>query len=160
METFADMGVSDAWGEQEVMTKIIQHLVIDNDRGGRTYGAGFYTYHDDGSKTIWPELLDTYYKEDFHISDDDIKDRLLFRQVIETLRCLQTNVLRTVADGNIGSIMGIGAPIWTGGFIQFVNTYGIQRFLDRCAELEATYGKRFACPQIVKDKLAANELFA
>lgn len=52
---------------------------------------------------------------------EDIKDRLLFRQVIEAVKCLEEGVLRSVADGNVGSILGIGAPMWTGGFLQFVN---------------------------------------
>ena len=55
--------------------------------------------------------------------------------------------------------MGIGAPVWTGGLIQFVNTYGLQRFADRCAELAAAHGERFTAPQIVQDKLAAGEVF-
>ncbi len=83
----------------------------------------------------------------------------MFRQVIETLKCLETNVLRTVADGNIGSIMGIGAPIWTGGFLQFVNTYGLEKFQARCGELAAKYGERFTCPSIVAEKIAAGETF-
>ena len=75
--------------------------------------AGFTEYGEDGSKTIWPGLVDLYYNADASVAERDIKDRLLFRQVIEALKCLETNVLRTVADGNIGSIMGIGAPAWT-----------------------------------------------
>jgi 3-hydroxyacyl-CoA dehydrogenase/enoyl-CoA hydratase/3-hydroxybutyryl-CoA epimerase len=104
-------------------------------------------------------LLELYYRPDADLVDPEVKDRLLFRQVIEALKCLQTGVLRTVADGNIGSIMGIGAPAWTGGLIQFVNTYGLQRFIDRCNELAARYGDRFEVPHIVHDKLAAGELF-
>ena len=94
------------------------------------------------------------------MSEADIKDRMLFRQVIESLKCLQEGVLRTVADGNIGSIMGIGAPAWTGGFIQFVNSYGLEKFKARCDELADAYGERFSCPAIVDEKIAAGELFA
>jgi len=83
----------------------------------------------------------------------------LFRQVIEALRCLEEGVLRTVADGNIGSIMGIGAPAWTGGLLQFVNTYGLARFSSRCDELAAVYGERFKAPKIVADKMAEGETF-
>jgi 3-hydroxyacyl-CoA dehydrogenase/enoyl-CoA hydratase/3-hydroxybutyryl-CoA epimerase len=104
--------------------------------------------------------MDLYYNADASVAEDDIKDRLLFRQVIEALKCLETNVLRTVADGNIGSIMGIGAPAWTGGLIQFVNTYGLERFSARCAELASQYGDRFDAPAIVGEKIAAGETFA
>ena len=109
--------------------------------------------------SIWPQLLDLYYKPEVDVPQRDIKDRLLFRQVIEALRCLEGGVLRSVQDGNIGSIMGIGAPVWTGGFIQFVNTYGLQRFIDRCDELATTYGERFKAPAIVGEKLAAGAQF-
>ena len=138
---------------------VIGTMIGEHGRGGRHHGGGFYEYGADGSKHIWPQLLDLFYKPDVELPDQDIKDRLLFRQVIEALKCLQTNVLRTVADGNIGSIMGIGAPVWTGGLIQFVNTYGLEKFQARCAELAATYGDRFDCPAIVAEKLAAGELF-
>ena len=157
-ETWKEMGVYGKWGEQEAQEDMIQFMITENGRGGRYHGGGFFEYSE-GDKTIWQPLVDKYYNESYEISEDDIKDRLLFRQVIETLKCLQTNVLRNVADGNIGSIMGIGAPVWTGGFIQFVNTYGLEKFQARCGELEAAYGERFKCPQIVADKIAAGETF-
>ncbi len=160
METWDDMGVSDKWGEQDVMREMVQFLVTENQRGGRHHGGGYYTYGADGSKELWPEVVARYYKADVQIDDQDIRDRLLFRSVIETLKCLESNVLRTVADGNIGSIMGIGAPVWTGGYLQFLNTYGLQKFSDRCAELAAKYGRRFEVPAIVAEKIRAGEGFA
>ena len=158
-ETWSDMGVMDKWGEQDSLRKVINFLTVENGRGGRHHNGGYFDYSADGGKTMWPQLVDQFYKSDVEVSDEDIKDRLLFRQVIETLKCLQSNVLRTVADGNVGSIMGIGAPVWTGGFIQFVNTYGLENFQTRCGELAAKYGERFVCPQIVEDKIFAGETF-
>ncbi|ARN73108.1 3-hydroxyacyl-CoA dehydrogenase NAD-binding domain-containing protein [Oceanicoccus sagamiensis] len=158
-ETWADMGVTDKWGEQDALRKVINFLTVENGRGGRHHKGGYFDYSSDGGKTLWPQLVDQFYRSDVEMSDQDIKDRLLFRQVIETLKCLQSNVLRTVADGNVGSIMGIGAPVWSGGFIQFVNTYGLEKFQTRCGELAAQYGERFVCPHIVEDKLSAGETF-
>ncbi|SDU04313.1 3-hydroxyacyl-CoA dehydrogenase / enoyl-CoA hydratase / 3-hydroxybutyryl-CoA epimerase [Pseudomonas pohangensis] len=158
METWAEMGVTDKWGEQDALREVVDFLVVQNGRGGRHHNGGYFDYRD-GNKTLWAGVVEKFYKADVCMPDQDIKDRLLFRQVIETLKCLQTNVLRTVADGNIGSIMGIGAPIWTGGFLQFVNTYGLERFQTRCGELAAQYGERFACPEIVAQKIAAGETF-
>lgn len=158
-QTHADLGVLDQWGDGSVGRAVIATMVDEHGRGGRHHGGGFYEYAADGSRSLWPTLLDLYHKPETDLPAQDIKDRLLFRQVIESLKCLEGGVLRSVADGNIGSIMGIGAPVWTGGFIQFVNTYGLQRFIDRCAELEAAYGERFKAPAIVADKLAAGEIF-
>ena len=158
-DTWKELGVEDKWGDGSIAREVVGTMIGEYGRGGRHHGGGFYEYAGDGSKAIWPKLLELYYRPDADLADPEVKDRLLFRQVIEALKCLQTGVLRTVADGNIGSIMGIGAPAWTGGLIQFVNTYGLQRFIDRCNELAARYGDRFEVPQIVHDKLAAGELF-
>ena len=139
--------------------ELAEKLVIDHGRGGRNRGGGFYEYPAEGGKYIWPPLIEEYRKESAEISEQDTRDRLLFRQVIESLKCLEEGVLRSVPDGNIGSLMGIAAPTWTGGLIQFVNTYGLQRFIDRCEELAAGYGERFRAPAIVGEKLKAGELF-
>ena len=159
METWEEMGVKGKYGEQNALEEMIAFMIGENNRGGRHHGGGYFEYHEDGSKTIWPGLVEKFYRPEVEISDQDIKDRMLFRQVIESLKCLETGVLRTVADGNIGSIMGIGAPVWTGGFLQFVNTYGLEKFQARCAELAAAYGERFTCPNIVAEKIAAGETF-
>jgi 3-hydroxyacyl-CoA dehydrogenase/enoyl-CoA hydratase/3-hydroxybutyryl-CoA epimerase len=157
-ETWAAMGVADKWSDGEVTRQVIKDMITDNGRGGRHHGGGYYEYHADGTKNIWPGLYDLYYDEDTHVSDQDIKDRLMFRQVIEALKCLETGVLRSVADGNIGSIMGIGAPAHTGGLIQFVNTYGFNAFITRCEELTSAFGDRFKCPDIVFARAESGEL--
>ena len=159
-ETWKEMGVAIEGDDRSITAGVVETMIGDHGRGGRYHGGGFYEYGADGSKHIWPGLFDLYGKDDVAITDQDAKDRMLFRQVIEALKCLETGVLRSVADGNIGSIMGIGAPAWTGGLLQFINTYGLQNFIDRCNELSAQYGDRFEAPAIVAEKLAAGETFA
>jgi len=154
-ETWREMGVQDKWGDGTIMREVIDTMVVQNGRGGRYHGGGFYEYAEDGSRKVWPKLFDLYYRSDVCLPEQDIKDRLLFRQVIEALKCLETGVLRSEEDGNIGSIMGIGAPVWTGGLIQFVTTYGYDRFVERCRELASRYGDRFDPPQIAVER--ANE---
>ena len=67
-----------------------------------------------------------------------LKQRLLYRQSIETARCLAEGVLTSVAEANIGSIFGIGFPAWTGGAMQFIASEGKERFLANAAALAAT----------------------
>jgi 3-hydroxyacyl-CoA dehydrogenase/enoyl-CoA hydratase/3-hydroxybutyryl-CoA epimerase len=153
--TWEELGVVDKWGDGSIAREVVGLMVDEHGRGGRHHGGGFYQYHEDGSKEIWSGLFDIFHKADFEISDQDVKDRLLFRQVIEALKCLESNVLRSEEDGNIGSIMGIGAPPWTGGLLQFVKTYGYGRFVARCEELATQYGDRFNPPQIAKDRALA-----
>lgn len=122
---------------------LIKRMVNELNRQGRHHGEGGYYDYQGNKKVINQGLLDEYYNPELNISDEDIKDRLLFINVIETLKCLEENVVTTVADANIGSIMGIGAPAWTGGYIQFVNGYGVADFIKRCNELAEQYGERF-----------------
>ena len=50
-------------------------------------------------------------------------DRMLFAEALETQKCIDEGVLTTTADANIGSIMGIGFPPWTGGSAQYIVGY-------------------------------------
>lgn len=157
--TQVEMGLLDAAAEANPKARaLLAEMVGKHDRQGRATGKGFYDYTSDG-KTIWPGLAD-WRDPQAEISDADIQDRILFRAVIESLKCLEEGVLRTVADGNVGSILGIGAPVWTGGYIQFVNTYGLDRFIARCEELASRYGDRFAPPMIVRRYAAEEKVFA
>ena len=158
-QTWKEMGLSVGDDDRSITAGVVETMVGDYGRGGRYHGGGFYEYGAGGSKEVWSGLTELYGTTTSPLSDADAKDRLLFRQVIEALKCLETGVLRTVADGNIGSIMGIGAPAWTGGLLQFVNTYGLQNFIDRCASLSAAFGERFQAPAIVAEKLAKGETF-
>ncbi len=158
-ETHRALGLFCSKSDSSASVRMAEKLIGEYSRGGRLHGGGFYEYPAEGDKHIWPRLYELFHKPKFELPHQDIKDRILFRQVIEALKCLQEHVLRSVSEGNIGSIYGIGAPLWTGGFIQFVNTYGLQRCTARCAELEAAYGDRFKAPGIVAEKLARGEIF-
>ncbi len=158
-ETHRNMGVLGSKADNSVNIEVCEKLIAEFGRGGRYHGGGYYEYAADGSKKVWPKLYELWYRDDVDLPEDDIRDRILFRQVVESLKCLEEGVLRTVADGNVGSMLGIGAPPWTGGFIQFVNTYGLARFADRCAELAERYGERFAVPAIVTETAAAKGHF-
>ncbi|MCB1364769.1 MAG: enoyl-CoA hydratase/isomerase family protein [Rhodobacteraceae bacterium] len=148
--TQIEMGLLDPAAEPNPAARALLAEMVDrHGRQGRASGKGFYDYGPAG-KTIWPGL-EAWRDANAAIADADIQDRILFRAVIESLKCLEEGVLRSVADGNVGSILGIGAPVHTGGYIQFVNTYGPDRFAARCEELAARYGERFAPPAILRE---------
>ncbi len=77
------------------------------------------------------------------------RDRLLYAQAIETVRCLQEGVLSSTRDANIGSIFGWGFPAYTGGTAQFVNHIGVAAFVARARELAKRYGERFEPPAML-----------
>lgn len=165
-ETHREMGVLGIKGDNSANIELAELLINEYQRGGRYHGGGFYEYHEDGSKTVWPKLYELFHNPEVNMPAEDIKDRILFRQVVESLKCLEEGVLRSVADGNVGSLLGIGAPVWTGGFLQVVNTYeykgdiGLTAFANRCSELAELYGERFSVPSILQEKINNNEKFA
>lgn len=97
----------------------------------------------------------------------DLVERPLFAEALETQKCIDEGVLTSDADANIGSIMGIGFPAWTGGTRQYIKNYdrpaaatlpegkvadrdggdyptrGVAGFVARAEELAAKYGERF-----------------
>jgi 3-hydroxyacyl-CoA dehydrogenase/enoyl-CoA hydratase/3-hydroxybutyryl-CoA epimerase len=131
---------------------LVADMVRQHKRPGRAGGAGFYEYPTDKSvkKFLWPQLKPLFEKADVQWNITDLKDRLLYRQAVETARCLSENVLTTVHDANIGSIFGIGFPAWTGGAMQFIFGMGIDNFEKRAAELAQKFGPGFALTEDVK----------
>jgi 3-hydroxyacyl-CoA dehydrogenase / enoyl-CoA hydratase / 3-hydroxybutyryl-CoA epimerase len=135
---------------------VLEKMAHGYKRLGRAYGAGFYDY-EGTSKVLWPGLK-TFERGGRSIQINDIKDRLLYAQAIETCRCLAEGIVESTRDANIGSIMGWGFPGYTGGTAQFVNHVGITEFIARADQLAAQYGERFSPPQWLRDRAASGLL--
>ena len=135
---------------------LIEQMVKELKRPGRAGGGGFYDYPAEkgAKKALWPELNGRFEKPGLAWNITDMKDRLLYRQAVETARCLSENVLTTVHDANIGSIFGIGFPAWTGGAMQFIYGMGIEAFTKRADELAAQFGEGFALDKKARDAVA------
>ncbi|MEO8922612.1 MAG: 3-hydroxyacyl-CoA dehydrogenase family protein, partial [Caldimonas sp.] len=134
--------------------QLIQRMVKELKRPGRAGGAGFYDYASGQPKRLWPGLKTTFERESAGFADIEmLKRRFLYRQSIETARCLAEGVLTSVHEANIGSIFGIGFPAWTGGAMQFIASEGRERFLARAEELAATCGERFALTPAVREAI-------
>jgi 3-hydroxyacyl-CoA dehydrogenase/enoyl-CoA hydratase/3-hydroxybutyryl-CoA epimerase len=94
------------------------------------------------------------------ISEQDLEDRLLFSQVIESVQAFEEGIVTNVADTNIGSIFALGFAPQHGGVLQFINAYGMKNFVARAEELADKYGKRFTPPALLIKMAKANETFA
>ena len=150
-QTMADMQAEGKTYTPTPGQVLVAEMVKKHQRSGRAAGAGFYDYPSEkgAKKHLWNGLKGLYEKEQAW-DIQDLKDRLLFRQAVETARCLSENVLTSVHDANIGSIFGIGFPAWTGGAMQFIYGMGVEAFEARAAELALQYGAGFALTDAVK----------
>ena len=136
---------------------LVERMVKELNRPGRAAGGGFYEYPAGQKKTLWPELKPLFEKPGQAWDLQEVKDRLLYRQAVETARCLAEGVLTSVHDGNIGSIFGIGFPAWTGGALQFIYGMGIDAFEARCARLAQKFGPGFAISDAVKNTIRQHQ---
>lgn len=124
--------------------QLVERMVKEYQRPGRAGGGGFYDYPAGGKKQLWPELRRLFENPDQPWNLQELQDRLLYRQAIETARCLAEGVLTSTHDANIGSIFGIGFPAWTGGAMQFIYGTGVDAFLARADQLARQHGPGFA----------------
>ncbi|MGW1870824.1 3-hydroxyacyl-CoA dehydrogenase NAD-binding domain-containing protein [Streptomyces mauvecolor] len=141
---------------------VIDRMVDEFGRTGRSGGAGFYEYGEDGKRgRLWPGLREHFTQAGAEIPFEDMKERMLFSESLDTVRLFEEGVLTSVADANIGSIMGIGFPAWTGGVIQYINGYkgGLPGFVARARELAERYGDRFQPPALLVEKAERGETF-
>ncbi len=132
--------------------KVIDRMVDELDRPSRAAGKGFYEYVDGKKAGLWSGLREAFGSSTEHVIGAEglieLQERMLFIEAIETARCFDEGVLRSDAEANIGSIMGIGYPAWTGGVVQYIKGYagGPAGFVARADELAVNYGERFTPP--------------
>ena len=142
-------GVEDAGGTYSAHpAEAVVEKMIGLGRPSRLSGSGFYEYVDGNRTQLWPGLREEFKSGTSKPPLQDMIDRMLFAEALETQKCFDEGVITTTADANIGSIMGIGFPPWTGGAAQFITGYpgGKAAFVARAKELATKYGDRFNPP--------------
>jgi 3-hydroxyacyl-CoA dehydrogenase/enoyl-CoA hydratase/3-hydroxybutyryl-CoA epimerase len=184
-------GSTSGW-DSHPSEQVIDKMLDEYDRPGRLEGAGFYEYEDGKRTRLWTGLREAFppVEDPSSIDLEDLEERLLIIEAIETVKCLDEGVIETVADANIGSIMGIGFPGWTGGVLQYINGYndptrhpnnsgswttqaadpsqrartasvgGLSGFVARARELAERYGERFEPPASLVEKAERGEIYS
>jgi len=138
---------------------VLRKFVEDLDRKGKRFGKGFYDYPEGEKKHLWPGLAELYPLSEQQPLAQEIMDRLLYRQALETARCFEEGVLDHPADADIGSIFGWGFPPWTGGTLSFIDTVGIRHFVGVCDRMARAYGPRFAVSDWLRERATQGESF-
>jgi 3-hydroxyacyl-CoA dehydrogenase/enoyl-CoA hydratase/3-hydroxybutyryl-CoA epimerase len=130
---------------------VVAHMV-DLGRLGRKNGKGYYDYPADGGKKhLWPGIATEYPLALNQPSPEDVRERLLYRQLVECARCFAEDVLVTPEDGDIGAIFGWGFAPYTGGPFSAIDTIGPAKVVEVLDRLTTTHGQRFAPPQQLRE---------
>ncbi|SJM70464.1 3-hydroxyacyl-CoA dehydrogenase NAD-binding domain-containing protein [Psychrobacter piechaudii] len=139
---------------------VVEKMVNELRREGKKVGKGFYDYPENGEKRLWPELTNLYPTKEAQPSQQDLVDRLLYVQANETAKCYEENVVRSVADANVGSIFGWGFAPNQGGTLQFINSVGVKKFVERSRELAAAHGERYEPANILVEMAEKGQEFS
>jgi len=140
-------------------TNVLRRMIETEKRPSRRAGGGFYDYPKDAPKHIWPGLQEIYPAAAVQPDIAEIKNRFLYVQAMETARCLEEGVLMHAEDGDLGSTLGWGFPLWTGGTLSLIDTVGLENFIKTCDALAQEHGKRFAPSPWLRARAAAGQSF-
>ncbi|MBI2715017.1 MAG: enoyl-CoA hydratase/isomerase family protein [Rhizobiales bacterium] len=156
--TEADLGAAAIDPRQKTL---LEEMVEKRGRFGRKNGKGFYDYPASGPKKLWPGLADLQPKklDPDTIDVQELKNRLLAMQALETARCFEEKVLTDVREADVGSILGFGFAPFSGGTLSYIDMMGSKKFVALCRALEAKYGARFAPCKLLIEMADKGESF-
>jgi 3-hydroxyacyl-CoA dehydrogenase / enoyl-CoA hydratase / 3-hydroxybutyryl-CoA epimerase len=167
-ETSIDLGVKIAKATKAAMGDAYPDDAVDEvlfwmadaGRMGRKSASGFYAYDDKGKRTgLWDGLAAKYPQSDAQPELDEVQHRLLFAQVLEAVRALEEGVLMDIREGDVGAILGWGFAPWSGGPFSWLDMMGAAQAVQICEHLSATYGDRFATPDLLREMADKGETF-
>ena len=138
---------------------LVEKLVGELGRHGRKNGKGFFEYAADGSKKLWAGLAESYPLLPTQPTVDEVKARMLYSQLVDAAKAMAEGVLLDPADGDVGSILGVGFPAYLGGPFSMMDTIGIDKVVAECDRLAAAYGEQFAPPQLLRDMAGKGQTF-
>lgn len=128
-------------------------------RMGRKVGKGFYDYDAAGKKQLWPGLAELYPQREVQPSAHDLKQRILYVQAVEGARAMEAGVLLAPADGDVGAILGVGFPAYTGGPFCFIDGIGLSAFVAEANRLADLFGEQLRPPQLLRDMVSRGQTF-
>jgi 3-hydroxyacyl-CoA dehydrogenase/enoyl-CoA hydratase/3-hydroxybutyryl-CoA epimerase len=138
----------------------VAERMVKLDRLGRKNGRGYYDYPvDGGKKALWPGLGTEFPLSTAQPSPEEVRERLLYRQLVECARCFDEGVLVTPQDGDIGAIFGWGFAPYTGGPFSAMDTIGIAKVVETLDRLTAKHGDRFAAPEQLREMAASGQTY-
>lgn len=124
-------------------------VMFENERYGQKNDKGFYCYEEDRKgkpKKVVDEqtyeLIKPVVADQKDFEEEDIIARMMIPLCLETVRCLEDNIVEAPADADMGLIYGIGFPPFRGGALRYIDDMGVDKFVelaDKYADLGPLY---------------------
>jgi 3-hydroxyacyl-CoA dehydrogenase / enoyl-CoA hydratase / 3-hydroxybutyryl-CoA epimerase len=156
--TEADLGTEAVDARQK---DLLEQMVEKSGRLGRKNQKGFYDYPQSGPKRLWPGLagLQKNRLDPDMIDVQELEQRLLIIQSLETARCVEEGVITDVREADVGSILGFGFAPFSGGTLSYIDMMGSKSFVELCRRLEGKHGARFAPSKLLNEMAISAETF-
>ncbi|MFK7938838.1 MAG: 3-hydroxyacyl-CoA dehydrogenase NAD-binding domain-containing protein [Roseovarius sp.] len=167
-ETSIDLGAKIARATKSAMGDAYPDAAVDEvifwmegeGRLGRKTNAGFFDYDEKGKRGgYWSGIEAKYPRADDQPDLVDVQHRLMFAQVLEAVRALEENVLEDIREGDVGAILAWGFAPWSGGPFSWLDIIGTPYAAERCDELAAAHGPRFATPDLLREMADKGQSF-
>jgi 3-hydroxyacyl-CoA dehydrogenase/enoyl-CoA hydratase/3-hydroxybutyryl-CoA epimerase len=139
--------------------RLIQTMVETHKREGKAGSAGFYEYENGRRKNLWSGLAGLAKGKPSTTGVEYLARRLLLVQVVQSVHCLATGILRNPRDGDVGAIFGIGFAPNTGGPFGFLDRQDLRAVVTELDELARTCGKRYEPPALLRDMAEKRQRF-
>ena len=133
---------------QQSFDSVVEKLYEKGDIGQKS-GKGFYLYQPDRKgkpkKLANPDidaLIGSVQSQQRDFENQEIVDRMMVAMCMETVRCLDDNIVGSAIEADMGLALGIGFPAFRGGALRYIDSMGVDTFCelaDRYAELGEMY---------------------
>ncbi len=142
-----------AYGERFSPPANVVSAILNDDRKGRKNGRGFYLYDSKGrtsKKQVDPAIYPLVGAAGSgHLNEAQVAERCVMMMLNEAARCRDEKGIRSVRDGDIGAVFGIGFPPFLGGPFRYMDRLGADNVVATLQRLAAQYGERFAPCEIL-----------
>jgi 3-hydroxyacyl-CoA dehydrogenase/enoyl-CoA hydratase/3-hydroxybutyryl-CoA epimerase len=158
--------LADALGVRMTPSEAMRRVVTAG-RLGRKGRSGFYRYDESGKKgdvdnSIYQIIGATARAkagQHVDIPAEEMVRRCVLAMVNEAARCLQEGILRSVRDGDVGAVFGIGFPPFRGGPFRYVDTIGAASIVRQLQELNTRHPPRFEAAELLVEMARSGKTF-
>lgn len=127
---------------------------------GRKNKKGMFLYPSGKKKTVNTEIYAHFGGQNRTNPDKETTQlRMALMMVNEAVYCLEENILKSAQDGDLGAILGLGFPPFTGGPFRYADQVGAKFLHSKMEEFENQFGPRFKPAPLLAMKAEKEEKF-